>query len=136
MTGYPYSTPAAPPAAPAGPLTGESLPAIPAYACAECGASSPGAGVRRQSQAMVDSAAGPIRRGGRCRTCKRVARRAAMAFDATASAYLRQHGKGLYGAARVPVMDAAIAAGRLAQRQVLVDVAERAARTAARAVAA
>lgn len=136
MSAYPYSTPAAPAAAPAGPLAGESLPAIPAYACAECGAQTPGGGVHRQSLAMIPSAVGPIRRGGRCRTCRRVARRAAQVFDQVASAYLRQHGKGLYGAARVPVMDAAIAAGRLAQRQVLVDVAERAARTAARTVAA
>lgn len=136
MSALAHCTPAAPPAASAGPLAGESLPAIPAYACAECGAQTPGGGVHRQSLAMIPSACGPIRRGGRCRTCKRVAARAALAFDAAGVAYLAEHGRGISGPARRPIQDAAIQAGHAARLAVLTAEVERAARRVAREVPA
>lgn len=109
----------------------------PPYTCRECGATSPGAGVRRQSQAMIRTASGiEVRRGGRCRTCRRIAARAALAFDAAGVAYLAEHGRGISGPARRPIQDAAIQAGHAARLAVLTAEVERAARRVAREVPA
>lgn len=110
-------------------------PLIDGFVCTECGARRPGGGVNRQSQATVDSACGPIRRGGKCRTCRRIAVRASAAFMHTTGQYMAEHGRGLDIAARQLVLRDALQAGRLAVWAVHVAAAKRQARVAERGAA-
>lgn len=108
------------------------FPLIPGYQCAECGARRPGAGVNRQSQAMVTTPGGiTVRRGGKCRTCRRVALAAQQAFQTTTARYMQQHGAGLDYQARKAVLEDALRDARLAMWRVYVNVAQRAAAKAA-----
>lgn len=109
------------------------FPPIPGFQCHECGAKMPGGGVNRQSQ--VECRPG-IRRGGKCRSCRTVATRAARAFDAAATAHLAKHARGGAHSERAAEQAEAIRIGRLAQWQVLVAAAKRAARRTAKRVAA
>lgn len=86
------------------------FPDIPGFSCAECGSARPGAGANRKS--FIETASG-FRRGGRCQTCGRVAKKAQKAFRTTTDAYMAQHaGPDIYS--RREALKAALVQARLA----------------------
>lgn len=111
-----------------------SFPLIRGYRCPECGSGRPGGGVHRQSQAMVTTAGGiTVRRGGKCRTCRRASRRAHAVFTHVVGQHMQALGRGLDYPARKAAMADAIVLGRVAMWREYVAVAERAARKAVEA---
>lgn len=99
------------------------LPPIVGFRCGECGARGrPGAGVNRQS--LIECQPG-IRRGGKCRTCRRVATRASRIFHTTIKIYMAAHGHGLDVHARGAALQEALRLARLAMWEVYVAAALR-----------
>jgi len=112
-----------------------ALPLIAGYHCPECGAHGrPGAGVHRQSNATVNTRHGPLPRGGRCQTCRRVAGAAERAYAAAFSVEMACVA-GKPWDERQAVMREAIRRARVAKWQVIVRAALRA-RTRAEAAGA